>query len=91
MAPFILPWLKSRQIPEISVTRSAKEIIVHQLGDVFKFPFQIGISLKNRSSSTTTLDIHQAEQDFELSKPEVSGYVLDPYQKLWYNIRKKLG
>lgn len=88
MAPFIIPWLKSRQIPELSVTRSAKGIIVRQLGDVFIFPLEIILSLKNGTSVTTTLNIHQPEQDFELSKLEVSSYVLDPEKKVLFNIHK---
>ncbi|RZM23001.1 MAG: hypothetical protein EOO88_27585, partial [Pedobacter sp.] len=54
MAPFILPWLKSRQIPELSATRSAKGITVRQMGDVFIFNLEIIISLKNGTSVTTT-------------------------------------
>lgn len=87
MEPFLMSWLKSKEIPALRVQNVGNVLKIHQEGDVFRFPLEIQMKLKNGKSIDRKIDIKTKEQLVEVSEGEIESYVLDPNGRLLFHIK----
>jgi len=86
MEPFLMSWLKSKEIPALKVQILNSALKIHQQGDVFMFPLEIQVKLKDGKYINRKVDISTKEQLVQIPEGEVESYTLDPNHKLLFNI-----
>jgi len=87
----IEPWLKSKQIPDVTFTMNGDRLSVSQTGDIFVFPIDVVFLLKNGKRVSRTLNVSEKLQSFQLdgfSKAEIQSIDIDPDHKLLIKIAK---
>jgi len=87
MEPFLMSWLKSREIPTLRVKNVGNGLKIYQERDVFMFPLEIQIKLKNGKNIDGKIDVKAKEQLFEVFEGEIEGYTLDPNNRLLFNVK----
>ncbi len=87
MEPFLMSWLKSKEIPMLRVQNIGNALKIYQEGNVFMFPLEIQIKLKNGKSIDRKIDMNAKEQLIPISEDEIESYVLDPNSRLLFNVR----
>ncbi|WP_316839824.1 hypothetical protein [Pedobacter gandavensis] len=87
MEPFLLSWLKSKTIPMLNIQQSANHLKISQQGDVFLFPLEIKLKLKDGTYLNKVLNINSKEQLVKIAEGEIDSYTLDPDNKLLYTIK----
>lgn len=87
MESFLMSWLKSKEIPALRVQNVGSALKINQEGDVFMFPLEIQIKLKNGKNIDKKIDIKAKEQLVEVSEGEIESYVLDPNGRLLFNVK----
>lgn len=87
MKPYLLSWLKSKEIPRLNLQQSATQLKIRQEGDVFIFPLEIEIKLKNGSTLTKVVNINSKEQALNITEGEIDSFVIDPGNKLLFTVK----
>lgn len=87
MAPFINSWLKSKQIPELKVEKSARMIKITQTSDVFIFPLKIRLNLRNGKYEEKIINMNRREQNIDISDIGTVDYTVDPENKLLMRLK----
>lgn len=87
LEPYLLTWLKSKEIPALKVQQSANMLRICQEGDIFIFPLEIQLKLKSGRYLNKKVNIHAKEQVLQVFEDTIESYVLDPNHKLLFNIK----
>jgi hypothetical protein len=87
MEPFLLAWLKSKQIPSLKVHQSNTGIEIEQQGEVLPFPLEVQLKLKDGRSISKTLEFTTALKSLTINEKDIESYVLDPQHKLLYQLK----
>lgn len=87
MEPFLMSWLKSRLIPALRVQNVGNALKIYQEGDIFMFPLEIQMKLKNGKSISRKIALKAKEQLVEVSEGEIESYVLDPNSRLLFHVK----
>lgn len=81
LEPQILSWLKSREIPNLQIEVVAGSLRICQTGDVFIFPLEIEVWLKDGTTYTEVVSVVSRETLLKLPAA-VDKYLLDPDHKI---------
>ncbi|WP_316744277.1 hypothetical protein [Pedobacter antarcticus] len=84
MEPFLDSWLKSKEIPALEILQSENNIKIRQARDLFLFPLEFKIRLKNGTYLTKTINMNTKEQVLTVTEGEIESYVVDPNDKLLF-------
>lgn len=87
MDPFLFSWLKSKEIPALLIQQSTNALKIQQQGDVFSFPLEIKLKLKDGTYLNKIINMVSKEQDLQLTEGEIDSYVIDPNHRLLFNIK----
>ncbi len=87
MKPFIVSWLKSKQIPCLKVKSSKSKIEILQEGEPLFFQLEIQILLKDGTRLNKILDFKSGRQLLTLKEGEIESWIIDPNQKLLYQLK----
>lgn len=87
MEPFLNSWLKSKEIPVLEILQSGNTIKIRQAGDLFLFPLEFKVRLKDGTYLTKTINMNTKEQVLTVSEGTIENYTVDPGDKLLF-IRK---
>ncbi|MCB0705190.1 MAG: hypothetical protein KDC34_07760 [Saprospiraceae bacterium] len=82
MKPLLDTWLKSNEIPELSITAQGNTLTVEQTGDVFIFPLEIQVTDTGGKTFLKKVNIHESRQVIDLGDSEITSYVIDPDNKI---------
>ena len=80
--PLIEVWLKSKEIPNVSITQHKNKVTIEQTGDIFIFPLEILFTTKNGESFIRKKDIYEKKHLINLDESEIGTYTIDPKNKL---------
>lgn len=84
MEPFLNSWLKSREIPALEIQQSKNNIKIRQAGDLFLFPLEFKIRLKDGTYLTKAINMNTKEQVLKVPEGEIESYIVDPDNKLLF-------
>jgi len=90
LKPVIEPWLKSKQVPHVNKILKGNELLIEQEGDVFIFPLEVSLLLKDGNTVLQSFTISKNKQSFKLngfSTEDVSSITLDPSNKLLIKVK----
>lgn len=87
MEPMLLGWLKSKEIPLLSIQQSANSLNILQSGDIFIFPLEIKLKLKNGTYLTRIVEINSKEQLLPIKDAEIDSFIIDPDHKVLLDIK----
>lgn len=87
LEPFLLSWLKSKEIPTLKIQQSANTLKISQEAAVLLFPIEIEVKLKTGQTLNKTVQINSKEQTLNIPEGEIESYVLDPKHKLLFYIK----
>ncbi|SHF24686.1 M1 aminopeptidase family protein [Pedobacter caeni] len=87
MEPFLLSWLKSREIPSLNIQQSPNQLNIRQEGALFIFPIEIRLKLKDGTSLNKVLNMDSKEQTLKVTEGEIDSYIADPDHKLLFIVK----
>lgn len=87
MEPMLFGWLKSKEIPLLSIQQSANSLNIIQSGDIFIFPLEIKLKLKNGTYLTRIVEINSKEQLLPIKDAEIDSFIIDPDHKVLLDIK----
>lgn len=87
MKPFLNSWLKSKEIPVLEILQSGNSIEILQAGDLFLFPLEFKIRLKDGTYLTKTINMQTKEQTLTISEGVIESFIVDPGSKLLFTMK----
>ena len=87
MEPALLLWLKSKQIPALNIQQAATQLTIRQEGDIFIFPLEIKIKLKDGTAISKVVNMNSKEQLVTIQEGEINSYTIDPDHILLFTIK----
>lgn len=87
MEPFLLSWLKSKQIPSLKVRHTNAGIEIEQQGETLPFQLEVQMKLKNGGSMNKILEFVAGVKSLTIDEGEIESYILDPHHKLLYQLK----
>ncbi|WP_316751109.1 hypothetical protein [Pedobacter gandavensis] len=87
MEPMLHSWLKSKEIPLLNIQQSGNQLKIRQERDVFLFPLEIKLKLKDGSYLNKVISINSQEQFLNIAGAEIDSYTVDPEHKLLLTIK----
>jgi len=87
MESFLLSWLKSDHIPSLKVDSSKSKIEILQVGEPLPFQLEVQVMLKNGQRLNKVLDFRSSTRSLTIKEGEIESFILDPNQKLLYQLK----
>ncbi len=87
MEPFLFSWLKSKEIPVLAIQQSANQLKISQQNDIFVFPLEIKLKLKDGAYLNKVVSINSKEQLLNITEGEIESYRADPENKVLFTLK----
>jgi hypothetical protein len=85
--PLVEIWLKSKEIPDLSIFFQENTLTIEQSGDVFVFPLEILFTSRDGKSFMKEVSIYKKKHIVVLNEFEPINCTIDPNQKLLLKIK----
>jgi hypothetical protein len=87
MEPFLFSWLKSKEIPVLAIQQSANQLKISQQNDIFVFPLEFKLKLKDGAYLNKVVNINSKEQLLNITEGEIESYSVDPENKVLFTLK----
>lgn len=86
MEPLIYSWLKSKEIPSLEIEQSANTLKILQRRDVFVFPLEIRLKMKDGTYLDKVVNMNSKEHLLSILEGEIDSYTIDPKSKVLISV-----
>jgi hypothetical protein len=88
--PIVEPWLKSTSVPRVKARIVKGQLLIEQIGDVFRFPLQVRVVTADKSIRKTywIKEKNQAFPSKDIDLTKVSKIELDPNKQLLLEVEQ---